>query len=55
VLPPIETKELSNADVDDLAQSTRELMLKTLAELSGQNEQEVDGTALRGSSTAVEI
>ncbi|KAL1964957.1 hypothetical protein VTN77DRAFT_6157 [Rasamsonia byssochlamydoides] len=54
VLPPIETKGLTTEDVDRLTQSTREAMLKALAEMSNQDEREVDAT-LRGSSTAVEL
>ncbi|KAL7819381.1 hypothetical protein V8C44DRAFT_136366 [Trichoderma aethiopicum] len=34
VLPPIETKNLTSADVDELTQSTRDLMLKELISLT---------------------
>lgn len=54
VLPPIETKNLTPADVDKLTNDTRELMLKTYTALSNKSEQHLDG-AVRASSTAVEI
>ena len=54
VLPPIETKNLTPADVDKLTNDTRELMLKTYTALSNKSGQQLDG-AVRASSTAVEI
>lgn len=55
VLPPIETKNLTPADVDKLTNDTRELMLKTYIALSDTSEQQLDGAASRASTTAVEI
>ncbi|KAH8696028.1 putative 1-acylglycerol-3-phosphate acyltransferase [Talaromyces proteolyticus] len=55
VLPPIETKNLTPANVDQLTHDTRETMLKVLTELSQQSQQQVHGVAPRGSSTAVEL
>lgn len=55
VLPPIETKNLTAADVDKLTNDTRELMLKTYTGLSKKSEQQLDGAVHHGSSTAVEI
>lgn len=55
VLPPISTKGLTPADVDSLANNTRQTMLKTLAEMSHKDEQEVDSRPHNASSTAVEI
>lgn len=36
VLDPIETKGLTAADVEDLTRDTRELMLKTMVELTAE-------------------
>lgn len=36
VLKPIETKNLTTADVEDLTRDTRELMLKTMVELTAE-------------------
>lgn len=55
VLPPIETKDLTAADVDKLTNDTRELMLKTYTGLSENSGQQLDGAVHHGSSTAVEI
>ncbi|KAN0082285.1 hypothetical protein V8E54_003583 [Elaphomyces granulatus] len=55
ILPPISTKGLTVADVDQLAQKTRESMLATLIEMSNKNEQGVNDSVPRSSSTAVEI
>lgn len=55
VLPPISTKGLTPADVDNLARTTREAMLKCLAEMSNKDEREVDATVRNGKSSAVEI
>lgn len=53
VLPPISTKGLTAADVDDLTTSTRDTMLKTLVEMSTKNRSALDsGNAM---ATAVEI
>lgn len=38
VLKPIETKNLTSADVEDLARDTRELMLKELVALTSRKE-----------------
>jgi lysophosphatidate acyltransferase len=38
VLKPIETKNLTSADVEDLARDTRELMLKELVGLTSRKE-----------------
>lgn len=53
VLPPIATKDLTSADVDNLTTSTRESMLKTLAEMSRKNTSELD--AGKATATAIEI
>ncbi|KAL2002125.1 hypothetical protein VTN02DRAFT_614 [Thermoascus thermophilus] len=55
VLPPISSKGLTPADVDNLARTTREAMLKCLAEMSNKDEREVDATVQSGKSSAVEI
>lgn len=55
VLPPISTKGLTPADVDTLAQNTRQAMLKTLVGMAHKNEHEVDAKLQNASSTAVEI
>lgn len=55
VLPPIETKDLTAADVDKLTNDTRELMLQTYTALSANSEQQLHGADHHGSSTAVEI
>lgn len=54
VLPPIETKNLTPADVDSLTQTTRESMLKNIMEMAHNQKTEVDGRA-NGVSTAVQI
>ncbi|KAJ5590293.1 20S cyclosome subunit (BimA/Nuc2/Cdc27) [Penicillium hetheringtonii] len=53
VLPPIETKDLSPADVDRLTTITRESMLKTIQEFAQANS--IESKATKGVSTAVEI
>ena len=55
VLPPIETKNLTAADVDSLTQSTRESMLKTLTEMAHANKEKVPAARGPAVSTAVEI
>lgn len=55
VLPPIETKELTSADVDDLTQTTRDSMLKTLAAMAETEERKVDASQANGVSSSVEI
>nr|KMM65694.1 AtaAp [Coccidioides posadasii RMSCC 3488] len=61
VLPPISTKSLTAADVDDLAVKTRESMLETLMEMHKSREALANGTAFKpaqphaGQSSAVEI
>lgn len=55
VLPPIETKNLTSADVDHLTQSTRDSMLKTLADMSNTQERKVDASRANGVSSSVEI
>lgn len=54
VLPPIETKNLTSADVDQLTQSTRDSMLKTILEMAESQENQVESRP-NGVSTAVEI
>lgn len=36
VLPPIDTKNLTSADVEDLTRDTRDLMVKTMLELTAK-------------------
>ncbi|KAH0490633.1 hypothetical protein TgHK011_002093 [Trichoderma gracile] len=61
VLPPIETKNLTSADVDELTQSTRDLMLKELISLTEKARGQpiavpasLNGAATTGKSTAVD-
>ncbi|KAJ5888703.1 20S cyclosome subunit (BimA/Nuc2/Cdc27) [Penicillium taxi] len=49
VLPPIETKQLTAADVDSLTTSTRDAMLRTIMEMAGVEE------SSESVSTAVEL
>ncbi|KAJ5750773.1 1-acyl-sn-glycerol-3-phosphate acyltransferase [Penicillium manginii] len=53
VLPPIETKNLTPADVDRLTTSTREDMLKTILEFAETSK--VETSRANGVSTAIEI
>ncbi|KAJ5238445.1 20S cyclosome subunit (BimA/Nuc2/Cdc27) [Penicillium chermesinum] len=58
VLPPIETKNLTPADVDELTTSARDSMLKTLMDMAqSETDSETDKTSSRanGVSTGVEI
>lgn len=55
VLPPIETKNLTSADVDSLTQSTRETMLKTIVAMARTKESKVDAPRANGVSSAVGI
>jgi lysophosphatidate acyltransferase len=55
VLPPIQTQNLTSGDVDGLTQSTRELMLTTLAAMSDAQKNEVDSSRANGVSSAIEI
>lgn len=54
VLPPIETKELTPADVDSLTQTTRDSMLKNIMAMAHTEAAKVDARA-NGVSTAVQI
>ena len=36
VLPPIQTKNLTSADVEDLTRDTRDMMVKTMLELTAK-------------------
>lgn len=55
VLPPIPTQDLTSEDVDNLTQSTRDSMLKTLAGMSHAQKDEVDVARTNGVSSAIEI
>lgn len=55
VLPPIITKDLTPTDVDRLTVSTRESMLKTLAEMSHKNTSDLNAGKSAATATAVEI
>jgi lysophosphatidate acyltransferase len=54
VLPPIETEDLTPADVDNLTQTTRESMLKNIMEMAHTEEAKVEARA-NGVSSAVQI
>lgn len=54
VLPPIETKELTPADVDSLTQTTRDSMLKNIMAMAHTEAAKVDARP-NGVSTAVQI
>ncbi|KAJ5473513.1 20S cyclosome subunit (BimA/Nuc2/Cdc27) [Penicillium sp. IBT 31633x] len=55
VLPPIQTQDLTSADVDKLTQSTRDSMLKTLEAMSHAQKNETDAPRTNGVSSAIEI
>ncbi|BDD63093.1 1-acylglycerol-3-phosphate O-acyltransferase [Monascus purpureus] len=56
VLPPISTTGMTPADVDNLVNSTRESMLKTLLDMAREHRKEVDGKVKpNATSTAVEL
>lgn len=55
VLPPIQTQDLTSADVDNLTQSTRSSMLETLAAMSHAQKNEVDASRANGVSSAMKI
>ena len=55
MLPPISTSGLKASDVDNLAQSTRESMFKTLVEMADYEKADGAKLQLGGASTAVEI
>lgn len=55
VLPPIPTQDLTSEDVDNLTQSTRDSMLKTLAGMAHAQKDEVDVARTNGVSSAIEI
>ncbi|KAJ5815589.1 hypothetical protein N7474_007366 [Penicillium riverlandense] len=55
VLPPIQTQDLTTADVDSLTLSTRESMLKTLVEMAHANKEKTNTANGAAVSTAVEI
>lgn len=54
MLPPIATKDLTTADVDNLTTSTRDSMLKTLVEMSSKNKP-IDSANSTATATAVEL
>lgn len=54
VLPPIETKNLTPADVDRLTVSTRDSMLEAMMSMAKQT-QKVEPSRTNGVSTAIEI
>ncbi|OJJ50536.1 hypothetical protein ASPZODRAFT_148029 [Penicilliopsis zonata CBS 506.65] len=54
VLPPISTKGLTAADVNELTKSTQEMMLSTLVEMSHAEKSEIT-TAPNAVSSAIEI
>jgi hypothetical protein len=54
VLPPIETEDLTPADVDNLTQTTRDSMLKNIMEMAHTEEAKVEARA-NGVSSAVQI
>ncbi|CEJ61051.1 Putative 1-acyl-sn-glycerol-3-phosphate acyltransferase [Penicillium brasilianum] len=54
VLPPIETKDLTPADVDQLTQSTRDSMLKAILSMA-QEGSKVESPRANGVSSAIEI
>ncbi|KAJ5657830.1 uncharacterized protein N7484_001479 [Penicillium longicatenatum] len=54
VLPPIETKNMTSADVDQLTTLTRDSMLKSILEMAHTLENKVEPQA-NGVSTAIEI
>ncbi|KAJ6110177.1 hypothetical protein N7486_002412 [Penicillium sp. IBT 16267x] len=54
VLPPIETKNMTSADVDQLTQLTRDSMLKSILEMAQTLENKVEPQA-NGVSTAIKI
>ncbi|KAJ5369010.1 1-acyl-sn-glycerol-3-phosphate acyltransferase [Penicillium cataractarum] len=54
VLPPINTKDLTPADVDQLTQSTRDSMLKAILSMA-QEGSKVESSRANGVSTAIEI
>jgi lysophosphatidate acyltransferase len=55
VLAPIETKDLTAADVDSLTQSTRDSMLKNIVAMARPEETKVDASHANGVSTAIQI
>ncbi|OQD67323.1 hypothetical protein PENDEC_c039G02913 [Penicillium decumbens] len=57
ILPPIETKHLTAADVDSLTQSTRESMLKSLMTMAHTEETKtkIDASRANGVSSSIQI